>query len=329
MPFERGTSWGLRAAGTCVLGVWLALVACSSEADTRLPRTSGGGGAAGGGETAGGGHAGESTTSGGASNGTGGEGNGSGGNHGEAGAGAMDDAGAGGSTPDGGTSARDASSRAGLIWYADPELGNAAFKKVEMDSGCTITIVDDPVYGKVRKFNRPPGTNRCEAHGAAGFASREGDLIFMGMRYKIVAPMNLTVTSIMQWKTYDTPGHPNTMNYPVLLRPNSGRLVVETQKPGSDTWYVPTPLDTWFTIVLAINESYDQKIGYIELWYNGERQTFNNGEMRFYCQTLDGGYIDPKWGMYGTNSSPKPQSATFLADLRIASDYASAAPESY
>jgi hypothetical protein len=256
-----------------------------------------------------------------------------------AGAGMPDAGGASGGAGGGGAGGG-AANPASVIWYADPAKGDAVFKNMNTDSGCTVTIVDDPQHGKVRKFNRPPGVNRCEAKGAAGYDTKEGDLVYVGMRYKIEAPMDLTVTGIFQWKTYDTPGHPNTLNFPLLMRTAAGHLNVEVQKPaagqgagglsgGTVIWSIPTPIGQWFTIVLGIKQSYDAKAGWVEVYYNGQLQKLSDGSMRLSCQTLDGGYIDPKWGIYGTTSSPKPQSASFIGDIRLARDYASAAPESY
>ena len=115
---------------------------------------------------------------------------------------------------------------------------------------------------------------------------------------------------------------------------------VEVQKPaaggaggglsgGHVIWSMPTPIGQWFTIVLGIKQSYDPKVGWVEVYYNGQAQKLSDGSMRLSCQTLDGGFIDPKWGIYGTTSSPKPQSASIIGDIRIAKDYPSAAPESY
>jgi hypothetical protein len=275
---------------------------------------------------------------------------GMGGGIGEAGAGAPDagvatDSGGGSSggavADDGAVDAGSgAANPANLIWYADPAKGDTVFKAMNMDPGCTVTMISDPVYGMVRNFNRPPGVNRCEAKGAAGYNTKEGDLVYVGMRYKIEAPIDLIVTSIFQWKTYDTPGHPNTLNFPLLIRPNGGRLDVEARKPatapgagglsgGTVIWSIPTPIDQWFSIVLGIKESYDPTVGWVEVYYNGQQQKLSDGSMRLSCQTLDGGDVDPKWGMYGTGSSPKPQSASIIGDIRIARDYPSAAPESY
>jgi hypothetical protein len=301
----------------------------------------GGGGEGGQGTAGSGGSAGTGGTAGvGGSAGTGGVAGEGGGADGAAGAGAPD---AGGGVDGGGGAGGaggGAANPAKVIWYADPAKGDAAFKNMNTDGGCTVTIVDDPAHGKVRKFNRPPGVNRCEAKGAAGYDTKEGDVVYVGMRYKVEAPMDLTVTSIFQWKTYDTPGHPNTLNFPLLIRPSAGHLNVEAQKPaageaggglsgGTVIWSIPTPIGQWFTIVLGIKQSYDPKVGWVEVYYNGQQQKLTDGSMRLPCQTLDGGYIDPKWGIYGTTSSPKPQSASFVGDIRIARDYPSAAPESY
>ena len=307
--------------------------------------TAGSGGSGGSGGGGGGRHGrravpGRRVGGGGTGGGTGGAAGAGGGTDGAAEAGAPD---AGGAVDSGGASGGTgggAANPANVIWYANPAKGNAVFKNVETEGGCTVTVVDDPEHGKVRKFNRPPGTNRCEAKGAAGYNTKEGDLVYVGMRYKIEAPMDLTVTGIFQWKTYDTPGHPNTLNFPLLLRPSAGRLNVEVQKPataqgggglsgGTVIWSIPTPIGQWFTIVLGIKQSYDPKVGWVEVYYNGQQQKLSDGSMRLSCQTLDGGFIDPKWGIYGTTSSPKPQSASFVGDIRIAKDYPSAAPESY
>jgi hypothetical protein len=307
--------------------------------------STGGGGVGGGtGGAAGeGGGPGGATGEGGGAGGATGEGGGTGGAAGESGGtggAAGEGAPAAGGAVGGGGAGGGAANPASVIWYADPAKGNAVFKNMNTDGGCTVTMIDDPAYGKVRKFNRPPGVNRCEARGAAGYDTKDGDLVYVGMRYKLEAPMDLTVTGIFQWKTYDTPGHPNTLNFPLLIRASAGRLNVEVQKPaagekgdglsgGTVIWSTPTPIGQWFSIVLGIKQSYDAKVGWVEVVYNGQPQKLSDGSMRLSCQTLDGGYIDPKWGIYGTTSSPKPQSASTIGNIRIAKDYASAAPESY
>jgi hypothetical protein len=217
---------------------------------------------------------------------------------------------------------------AALIWQADPAKGAANFKNIEATAGTTFSVVDDSTHGQVFRFSRnQTGANRCEAKGAAGYNTKEGDLIYVHVRYKLVAPQNITLTGIMQWKTYDTPGHPNDLNYPLLLRPISGRLTLEAYKPRTDLWSVPTPINTWFEVVIGIYQSYDEKKGWVEFWYNGAPQTFPNGSTRFICKTLAGGDVNPKWGIYGTNSSAKPISASYVTELRIGTDFSSAVLE--
>lgn len=222
-----------------------------------------------------------------------------------------------------------AAAGADLPWVADPAKGRANFKSVEEDGGTEFSVVADPQFGPIFLFDRDAGANRCEAKGAAGYQTREGDLVFIGVRYRITAPPSLTVTGIFQWKTYPTPGHPNDLNFPLLLRPDGGRLVFEAHKPRTDLWSIPTPIDTWFTVVMVIYQHYSQDQGWVELWYNGRKQAFKDGSTRFTCKTLAGGNVEPKWGIYGTNSSAKPASSSRIADLRIARDYPTAAPETW
>jgi hypothetical protein len=213
-----------------------------------------------------------------------------------------------------------------LIWEADPAKGKDNFKNVEISDGTSFSVIDDPAMGKVFRFSRDrTGANRCEAKGALGYDTKEGDTVYVHVRYKLVAPSNITLTGIMQWKTYDTPGHPNDLNYPLLLRPVSGRLTLEAYKPRTDLWSIPTPIDTWFEVVIGIYQSYDQGKGWVEFWYNGQPVAFKDGATRFACKTLAGGDVNPKWGIYGTNSSAKPISASYIRDLRIATDYITAA----
>jgi hypothetical protein len=218
-----------------------------------------------------------------------------------------------------------APARSGLIWEADPAKAEANFKNVEVSAGTSFSVIDDPQFGKVFRFSRnTAGANRCEAKGAAGYDTKEGDLVYVHVRYKLVAPQNITLTGIMQWKTYDTPGHPNDLNFPLLFRPIGGRLTLQAYKPAADLWSIPTPIDTWFEVVIAIYQSYDQSKGWVEFWYNGEQQTLKGGAARYTCKTLAGGDVNPKWGIYGTNSSAKPVSASYIRELRIGSDYISA-----
>ena len=95
-----------------------------------------------------------------------------------------------------------------------PAKGDAVFKNMNTDGGCTVTIIDDPEHGKVRKFNRPPGVNRCEARGAAGYDTKEGDVVYAGMRYKLEAPMDSRSPASSSGRPTTRPATPTRSTFP-------------------------------------------------------------------------------------------------------------------
>lgn len=62
------------------------------------------------------------------------------------------------------------------------------------------------------------------------------------------------------------------------------------QTHNNDTpWTAPTPVDkgtAWDDIVVHVKFSDDPSVGFVELWYNGVRQTFTDGSTRLYYATL-------------------------------------------
>src|SRR6266480_3389423 len=55
--------------------------------------------------------------------------------------------------------------QAAVIWDGDAAKGTGVFGNGNCDSPGTITAVTDPARGRVWRFNKPAGDNRCEAHG--------------------------------------------------------------------------------------------------------------------------------------------------------------------
>ncbi len=45
----------------------------------------------------------------------------------------------------------------------------------------------------------------------------------------------------------------------------------------------------WEKIILRVKMSTDEKTGFVELWYNGAKQTLASGNQRYYLKTLDAG----------------------------------------
>lgn len=209
----------------------------------------------------------------------------------------------------------------GVLWQADPAQGTDQFKVINIEGNGKITPDADPQYGPMWRFFKPGSGLRTEAHGAKGIDSREGDLIYIGWTSKLSMPQNTTLTAIFQFKSYP-PG--NGANFPLLLRPMNGRLTLQSydaQKRSTDAWSSPLVTEQWFSVVLAIKESKDPAQGYIEFWYNGQPQTLHGGSTRMACRTLDGGYTDPKWGVYHANNNA--DMTNLVRGLRIGSDYAS------
>jgi hypothetical protein len=209
-----------------------------------------------------------------------------------------------------------------LIWEGDASLGTGIFDGLEPHEG-TITVIDAPAFGKCFKFYKPSNCSRTESRGAKGYQAREGDDIYIGWRFKIEMPQNSTNNSIFQWKSYPAA----KQNFPVILKHLNGNFTLMYQNPDYKSeypWKKNTAVDTWLTVVLHLKISRDEKIGFIEFWYNGEQQTLSNGRTRYPARTLDDGENDPKWGVYGATGTTM---TLYVHALRIASDYASAAPE--
>lgn len=223
--------------------------------------------------------------------------------------------------------------RPDLIAYANPDNGTADFKELNTEPGGSIEVVDDPVYGKVFRFHKNIGANRNEVHGLNGLTIEQDKTYYLGWRYKIDMPQELTTNAIFQWKAYGFKEQINPMlqNYPITINPMEGQLglmqfnpVVKSGERETLCWDIPFAPNEWHDYVLAIHVSDDVEKGWISFYYDGELQVLNNGETKFYCRTFDCDYVDPKWGIYGGKNT---EISSWLADLRVAYTYESAAPE--
>ncbi len=223
--------------------------------------------------------------------------------------------------------------RPDLIAYANPENGTADFKELNTEPGGSIEVVDDPIYGKVFQFHKNIGANRNEVHGLKGLTVEQDKTYYLGWRYKVDMPQELTTNAWFQWKAYAFKEQVNPMlqNYPITINPTDGQLglmqfnpVVKSGERETLCWDIPFAPNEWHDYVLAIHVSDDTQKGWISFYYDGELQVLNNGETKFYCRTFDCDYVDPKWGIYGGRNT---EISSWLADLRVASTYESAAPE--
>src|SRR5690349_16320406 len=93
--------------------------------------------------------------------------------------------------------------RADIVWQADPAQGTKSFGTLNLEGGATITVVDDPTYGKVYRCYHPSGSGRCEtSHLPNDLHAKEGETWYIGWRFKLDMPLNTTTNAIFQWKAY-------------------------------------------------------------------------------------------------------------------------------
>jgi hypothetical protein len=222
---------------------------------------------------------------------------------------------------------------AAVLWTGDPEQGTKVFRLLNLEGGAQVSVVADATYGKVFRFYKPSGSNRCESSHCTNYRAAEGDLLYLGWRFKVDMSQSQTTNAVFQWHSYPTS---QIQNYPIVIKTISGTLWFEQYNPNGTTpvrsstnvrnalWSTPFIPNKWFTVVLAIKYSLDVKQGYVEFWYEGTQQTLRNGSTRFVCRTHDGDYSDPKWGVYGASNATV---TNYVCGLRIGSDYESANPD--
>jgi hypothetical protein len=213
---------------------------------------------------------------------------------------------------------------ASVLWDGDANLGTGTFKTLNLENGAELAAVNNATYGKIWRFYKPAGSNRCEVHAAKGFQAAEGDDIYLGWRSQLAMPANTTTNAVFQWKAY---GSNMTQNFPVVIKTNSsGNITLWHFAPGqvgTQLWNTPLALNAWNTFVLRLKVSRDATVGFIEFWYNGTKQMLSNGSQRYYARTLDAEYCDPKWGVYGASST---EIYNRVHALKIGSSYADVAP---
>lgn len=213
-----------------------------------------------------------------------------------------------------------------LLWDGDAAKGTTVWKVAQNIEGIgTITTVNDIIYGPTWKFDKPLGSHRTESHAANGFQAKEGDDFYIGWRCKISTPPNINTNAVFQWKAY---GDDMQQNFPVIISTTaSGNIHLMHYAPGgggTELWKTPLKINEWNRFVLRLKISRDGTAGFIEFWYNDEKQTLTGGSQRYYGRTLDAEYCDPKWGVYGGDAQ---QITNYVGKPRIATVYELAKPE--
>jgi hypothetical protein len=213
---------------------------------------------------------------------------------------------------------------ASVIWDGDASRGSAAsmFRNIGSDGNCgsgTITAVNDAQQGRVWRYHKPQGSNRCESRGirvnGSPYDFRNNSTYYIGWRFKLTSTANNN--AVFQWKSYEN----HIQNFPIVLKMIGGRLTMLQRQPGSsDTlpWSRPISANQWNHVVLGIHTSSATRGGWVELYLNGAQQTFNNGQPRYACRTWDS-YNDPKFGVYGASGTTI---TNYIDGLKIGTTYA-------
>ncbi|MDI3417588.1 heparin lyase I family protein [Streptomyces luteolus] len=214
---------------------------------------------------------------------------------------------------------------ASTIWDGDAARGTGVFGGIECEAPGSVTVSDfGGTRGKVFKFNKPRGLQRCEARGVRAdgdeYTFSNNSTYFFGWS---TATNTDDAATIFQWKSY-----PNgQQNYPVLMKVEGGVLKlfhIEAGQVWDLIWSTPVTIDHWKHIALGIRTSSSPDGGWVELYYNGRKQTFDDGSQRFVGRTWDT-LNKPKWGTYGAEIADKP-AINWVDDLRIGTTYADVAP---
>jgi hypothetical protein len=212
---------------------------------------------------------------------------------------------------------------AAVVWDGDAGKGIGVFGNMNCDSPGSVTAVGDATYGKVWRYQKPNGSNRCENHGIAGNGTRynfqNGSTYYLGWRSKLSSTVNNNAT--FQWKSYGN----HIQNFPVVLKVISGRISVLQRQPGSVEkiiWSAPISANTWHSYVLGLSLSSATTGGWVEFWFDGQKQTFTNGAQRWPCRTWDSSN-EPKWGIYGASGTTV---SNYVDALKVGSTYGDVAP---
>ncbi|WP_386406795.1 Ig-like domain-containing protein [Sungkyunkwania multivorans] len=252
-----------------------------------------------------------------------------------------------------------------VLWYGDPDKSiNDVFRRFDggnpgdncnnpTSTPSSATTVNDSEYGKVWRIHKPKGRKRGE-FARTSYIPSDGQTLYYGWRWKITSSPSVSGgIAVWQWKT-DAKNQNNTQNYPLNMGYGNGVLTLSAWGPYYPTWNSyngsisdrkttlwskAIPEGTWVSFVLKIRLSRDEDIGYVELWYNGVKQTLSNSDFknykakissdgkRAYHKTMDGAEMYPKWGAYNSNAC-NYNTYTYYDEMRIATTLEAATPSS-
>jgi polysaccharide lyase-like protein len=224
-----------------------------------------------------------------------------------------------------------------LLWDGDASKGTGVFGNLQPVNG-TITIVDDPTYGKVFKIvcddTGITTKVRSEVSRMAGVTlSNSGDY-YVAWRSKWgPLPTKAGKWQVLSQIHLDGPG---AAGGPVpfgLSVPGDGKMHFNAQDPtgkSSSMWDHDLPIDSWHRYIVHTKMGETLDTGYCEIWFDGVKQTLTNGQQKIPCAMAhanSGSYW--KWGVYRSGSGgPIGTSVHYLQRPMMGTTYEDVAEDS-
>jgi hypothetical protein len=228
---------------------------------------------------------------------------------------------------------------AAVLWTADPAKGpDEVFQSLEEHAG-SITVTDDPKgrFGPSFKYQigDEEGKDRCESKGQQTADGEDltfadpGKVYYVGWR-SLWDPMSVDGGWVAFWQMKHYGSGPG--GGPLALRTlHDGKLHLQYSFPrGGDEhiWSTDLKLGEWQSFVIGFEVARDGSgEGWLEFWYNGERQKFTNGATRYPVVLLrpNADYVTNKWGVYRSGKVSGAGTA-YLNSAKVGTSYASVAP---
>ena len=198
-------------------------------------------------------------------------------------------------------------------------------KRHSKGDGCICTA-RDPEFGRVWRILKPAPDKRAEIRGAEGFHQKVGDTYYIGWRWKFECDEHdLGFVTVFQWKSYGN----HSQNYPFCMSFNGQRLFVTKYDPDwqkdrktrvTRLWEHPAECGQWYTFIFGVKLGGSKEDGWIEFYFNNEKQELRTGGDRVAHRTMDGSEVAPKWGVYNDNCIGH-ECNVYLTDMVIATRY--------
>ncbi|MGS2620116.1 heparin lyase I family protein [Micromonospora sp. LZ34] len=190
-----------------------------------------------------------------------------------------------------------------VIWDGDASQGTGVFGNIECPSpGSVVTEAQTDGHGTVFRYTKGASEWRCESRnirvGGSRYTFQNNSTYYLGWESKLdrVSLPGGGDFVVFQWKSYPD----GTQTYPLLMTVKDGRVRLHYVAPGNSwhgIWSGSVAANDWHRFVLGIHTSDSTTGGWVELWFDGVKQTFSNGSQRYTGRMWDSAN-EPKWGVY-------------------------------